>query len=142
ITGAEYDEQGWIVVSGVATNCGNIPGEFTVVPFWPEESYGRVITDQLPVYHVGATTHFRAVLTTDATRAEGICLMGAPARRMDCVTVAPGPDGTLVVGQPPAGSPAWTKRAYVWAEQSGCDPNDPNGICGSCVGVIGVDPQD
>jgi hypothetical protein len=141
ITGAEYDAQGRIVVSGTAANCGNIPGEFTVVPFWPEAPEGRAVANQLLVYHAGATREFRAVLTADATRAQGICLMGSPAGRMDCVTVAPGPDGTLTVAQPPADSPAWTKRAYL-VQHLICDPNDPDGICGSCLEVTGRTGED
>ena len=135
ITGGEYDTQGRIVLSGSAANCGNIPGEFTVVPFWPEAPEGTAVATQLLGYHAGATRQFRAVLTADATRAEGICVMGSPSGQMDCVTVAPGPDGTLTLARPPADSPAWTKRAHLAQQLLDCDPHDPDGICGSCLEV-------
>jgi len=137
ITGAAYDEAGLIVLTGTTELCQPMVAQFTVVPFWPDTSVGIAVANQLVLYApVGQTTAFRATLTADATRAEGICLMASPRRRMDCVTVAAGTDGGLVLAPAPADSPAWTERVFL-ATRVVCEIKTPDGICGSCVGVSG-----
>jgi hypothetical protein len=139
ITGAAYDAEGFIELTGTAVMCAGLPvSTFTVVPFWSDTTFGAAVGNQFVRYApIGEVTGFRAVLTTNAVHSEGICLVASTVRRMDCVTVAEGPDGTLVLSPAPD-SPGWTERVYV-TRTSGCEAQ-PDGICGSCVGVTRVGP--
>jgi hypothetical protein len=136
ITGAAYDDDGYIEITGTAVMCGGLPiSSFTVVPFWPDTTTGVAVGPQLVRYApIGEATGFRAVLTTRATQSEGICLMLTKQQRGNCVTVADGPDGDLVLSPAPAESPAWTERVSL-AQKVICEDHVPDGICATCVGV-------
>jgi hypothetical protein len=136
ITGAAYNDDGYVEITGTAVLCGGLAvSSFTVVPFWSDTTTGVAVGNQLVRYApIGEATGFRAVLTTRATQSEGICLMLTQRQRGNCVTVADGPDGTLVLSPAPAASPAWTERVHL-AQGVVCEDVEPDGICATCVGV-------